>query len=221
MSEAVEIAVDLIDPNFWNPNQVPEPVMAALRENMRRVGFVQPILVRPHPDAPGRFQIVDGEHRWIVARDEGAKTVTAYVRDMSDAEAKAQTLAMNKLRGEMAPEQVARLVRQMDMSAEEVALLTGYNVVELRALDRLLDERLGDAMVKHGGSGDEPEEGDAQPKFVRLAWRVPDSVARVFLSELTLRKDMMGQGTEDWEAIREVALRSAMVPTAELERDAA
>ncbi|MCB9609808.1 MAG: ParB N-terminal domain-containing protein [Polyangiaceae bacterium] len=37
---------------------------AQLSAFVRKVGMVLPLVVRPHPEVEGRYQIIDGEHRW-------------------------------------------------------------------------------------------------------------------------------------------------------------
>jgi ParB family chromosome partitioning protein len=48
----------------WNPNRQSEVVAKAQAESIELFGFIDPILVRPHPDHPDEYQLVDGEHRW-------------------------------------------------------------------------------------------------------------------------------------------------------------
>lgn len=63
-----------IDPGF-------EQLVASIAENGQQV----PVLVRPHPDAPGRFQIVYGRRRLRAAERLG-RSVKAIVKALSDAE---------------------------------------------------------------------------------------------------------------------------------------
>src|SRR5690242_10288081 len=112
MSDVIVVPIDQVFENPWNPNIVPDAIMDALKANIERSGFNQPILVRQRDGRDG-YEVVDGAHRFRAACDLGIEQVPVIVRDMSDAEAKAQTLAMNKLRGEMEPADVARLVREI------------------------------------------------------------------------------------------------------------
>ncbi|CUX66531.1 conserved hypothetical protein [Agrobacterium tumefaciens str. Kerr 14] len=54
-----------------------------LKVSMKEHGQEIPILVRPHPSAPGRYQIAYG-HRRARAAGELGTTVRAYVRDLDD-----------------------------------------------------------------------------------------------------------------------------------------
>lgn len=54
-----------------------------LRESMRNSGQIVPVLVRPHPDKPGEYQLAFGHRRLEALRQIGAK-VKAIVRPLSD-----------------------------------------------------------------------------------------------------------------------------------------
>lgn len=56
---------------------------ARLMASLRTYGQQVPILVRPHPEAPGRYQIVYGRRRVLALRDLG-HPVRALVRDLDD-----------------------------------------------------------------------------------------------------------------------------------------
>jgi len=62
-----------------------EPALAALVESIRQHGQQVPILVRPHPDSPGRYQAAYG-HRRIAAASALGIPVKALIRPLSDDE---------------------------------------------------------------------------------------------------------------------------------------
>lgn len=59
--------------------------LSALVESIRESGQQVPVLLRPHPDGSGRYQVAYGHRRVLAARRLG-RTVKAVVRSMSDAE---------------------------------------------------------------------------------------------------------------------------------------
>ena len=84
----VSIAPDLIDPSpirdrIEDPN-APEEIQ--FREEIAGDGQKIPVLLRPHPDIPGRFLTVYG-HRRIAALRAIGKAVLAIVKDLSYQEA--------------------------------------------------------------------------------------------------------------------------------------
>jgi ParB family chromosome partitioning protein len=85
---AGQVVVDLdpatIDPSFISDRMpAPAETVAALTEAIREHGQINPILVRPHPDTAGRFQVAFG-HRRLRALASLGRPVKAVVRDLTD-----------------------------------------------------------------------------------------------------------------------------------------
>nr|WP_260686679.1 plasmid partitioning protein RepB [Rhizobium leguminosarum] len=82
-----QVVVDLnaaeIDPSFAQ-DRMPGDI-DGLKESIRGQGQQVPILVRPHPDMPGRYQVAFG-HRRHRALNELGLPVKAIVRDLTDEE---------------------------------------------------------------------------------------------------------------------------------------
>ncbi|WP_439632178.1 plasmid partitioning protein RepB [Shinella sp.] len=77
----VELDTDTIDPSFVQDRMLHD--IDGLVEAIREQGQQIPILVRPHPDTPGRYQVAFG-HRRLRAVTELARPVKAVVRDLTD-----------------------------------------------------------------------------------------------------------------------------------------
>jgi hypothetical protein len=235
MPEVVEWPIDRVHPNTWNPNVVPEHTMQALKANVTKMGFNAVLLVRPHPvDGAGALvgekgagvsdtdvQIVDGEHRYRTALAEGYTHVPVIVRAFTDAEAKTQTIAMNKLRGEMDPADVARLVRENaedGLELAEMATYTGYTEAELEAGQRLLEfdwSSLGPAPT----DGDTPPEPD--DRWLDLKFRAPQAVADIVNGELDRLMQHLGYDESQRDthlhfALELMAVTSANTPEGQL-----
>jgi len=56
-----------VEGNDYNPNEVATPEMELLHRSITEDGYTQPIVT--YETAPGRFEIVDGEHRSIVGKE--------------------------------------------------------------------------------------------------------------------------------------------------------
>ena len=78
-----------LDPSFVDASSVPDRMEAtqeqnaAFREMIREHGQSVPILVRPKPKQPDRFEVAFGHRRLRAARELGIK-VRAVVRDLTD-----------------------------------------------------------------------------------------------------------------------------------------
>ncbi|QXX76651.1 plasmid partitioning protein RepB [Methylovirgula sp. HY1] len=80
----VDLDPGLIDASFVRDRMdATEEQNIAFRELIREHGQASPILVRPHPHQPERFQVAFGHRRLLAARELGIK-VRAVVRELSD-----------------------------------------------------------------------------------------------------------------------------------------
>ncbi|WP_457580052.1 plasmid partitioning protein RepB [Ensifer canadensis] len=85
----VELDPDLVDASFvgdrLTDGELDDPDFLALGDSIRENGQQSPILVRPHPEKPGRYQTAYGHRRLNAVRSLGIK-VKAIVRSLTDDE---------------------------------------------------------------------------------------------------------------------------------------
>ena len=136
--QIVELPVDRLEPNPWNPNRVPEATYRKLRAYIEREGFVEPLVVRLLDGAD--YQILGGFHRWQIARDLGYESVPCVVVDLDDRRAKVLTVNLNELKGQSVPALLAELVHDLsrETSLDDLASMLPYDVPELEDLQDLL-----------------------------------------------------------------------------------
>ncbi|GJE04689.1 plasmid partitioning protein RepB [Methylobacterium isbiliense] len=80
----IEIDTALIDPSFVSDRMpVSKEALTSLTEKIRDHGQLNPILVRPHPEAEGRYQVAFG-HRRLRAVMALGLPVRAVVRKLTD-----------------------------------------------------------------------------------------------------------------------------------------
>jgi ParB family chromosome partitioning protein len=114
--------VDKIRPNGFNPNVMPPEEYAALKRDMQQVGpqGTGPILLssaadyyaaKPELAKEGGFIIVDGEHRWRVAKELEWPEVRAETRKMTEDQAKAVCYRANREHGNLDPFKEAALFK--------------------------------------------------------------------------------------------------------------
>ena len=110
------VGIDLLEPNPFQPRMdMPEEALEDLAASIRVQGILQPILVRPHPTEPDRYQIVAGERRWRAAGLAGLHEVPIYMRVLSDVDAAAAALVENLQRQDLNPiEEAEGLKRLID-----------------------------------------------------------------------------------------------------------
>ncbi|BAC91292.1 ParB/RepB/Spo0J family partition protein [Gloeobacter violaceus] len=85
--------------------------MGELIESIRRVGILQPLLVRPL--ANGKYELVAGERRFRAARAVGLEAVPVVIRQLSDTEAVEQALVENLQRESLNPLEETESILQL------------------------------------------------------------------------------------------------------------
>lgn len=178
---------DALTPNPWNPNKMQDRTFAAEKESIGRFGFVDPITVRPHPELDGKFQIIDGEHRWRAAGELDIKKVPVVVLTIGDAEAKKLTIVLNETRGEADTVDLAVLLADIAREDENLLEALPYSQDQLDALLAMADIDMPDY-----GSGDDDGAGsdpDPEADWQTISCRVPATVALVWEQAVETAQD--------------------------------
>jgi ParB family chromosome partitioning protein len=125
------VPIERIRANPHQPRRAfDEAELQELAASIRERGVIQPLLLRPHPEHPGEFQIVAGERRWRAAQAAGLHELPAVVRDLDD--------------GEVLELPIIENIQRADLNAVEEAL--GFR----QLMDRFghTQERLAEALGK-------------------------------------------------------------------------
>ena len=76
LAEEVELRIADIDPDPAQPRlEVDDDLASSIKEH----GVLKAIEVRPHPEHPDRWMIVDGERRWRGSKKAGRSTIAAKI----------------------------------------------------------------------------------------------------------------------------------------------
>ncbi|MBD3237488.1 MAG: hypothetical protein GF330_12350 [Candidatus Eisenbacteria bacterium] len=131
-------AEDLI-PHPLNANIMPPDLREKLRAHLKRTGRYPHLIVRPHPEREGQYEILDGHHRLVILRELGHTEVRCDVWDVDDREAKLLLATLNRLEGQDLPIRRAQLVHELlgEMNLDDLAGLlpeTGRQLEELHSL---------------------------------------------------------------------------------------
>ena len=141
-----EIALDDIRPNPRQPRSVfEEEALAELVHSIREIGLLQPIVVRPVPDADAdgpHYELVAGERRWRAAREAGLDPIPAIVRETGDDVLLRDALLENLHRSQLnALEEAAAYQQLLDdfgCTQEELAARIGRSRPQVSNTLRLL-----------------------------------------------------------------------------------
>lgn len=155
----LEPAVDLaaIDRfKFGNPRHMTDRKRAALGAAVNDIGFAEPIVAREVPGVPGRYEILNGHHRYDLLRDSGAATAPLVVVDVpDDMKARALVLASGNIHADWDAELEAFIGAMMADGATPswVQDVTAFTAADAEILASAGTEFLDDVI------GGDPEDG--------------------------------------------------------------
>lgn len=158
--ERQDLPLALLDDAADNPNSMEPEQFAMLAEAIRRVGFLQPALVRARDE--GRYEIIDGHHRVRAARELKFSEVPCVVVRCDDRTTVALRVGMNRLRGELNLSAVAKSLDDLVANGWQMGdlTITGFSADEvgdlLQSLKLNEDDVLGQ-QVEVAGDDDHEE----------------------------------------------------------------
>lgn len=171
---AVKTTVDKLHPNPWNPNSMTVRQGEATQESLDEFGQILELVVRPHPENPSEFQIVDGEHRFERLNQRVSVNI---LFGLTEAEAKKLTIVLNNTRGEADKIELAKLLAEIqDDLGEQTITALPYTDIELEELIKLAsvdwdNYGLGGEDDDQDGLGD--DDSDEDDEWVTLRMRIP------------------------------------------------
>jgi ParB family chromosome partitioning protein len=139
--EVTQLAVDLIDPNPFQPRQIfNNDAIDELKNSILKQGLLQPVVVRP---SGTRYQLILGERRLRATRAAGLKTIPAQIRIVESSEEMLELAILENVhREDLTPIELAtaitRLQQQYALTQEVVAEKMGMSRAHVANLVRLL-----------------------------------------------------------------------------------
>ena len=132
-----------IVPNAQQPRSVfDESDLAELVHSIREVGVLQPIVVRPLPDQPGKYELVMGERRLRATKEAGLDSIPAVVRETADVDMLRDALLENLHRAQLNPLEEASAYQQLladfGITQDELAQRIGRSRPQITNTIRLL-----------------------------------------------------------------------------------
>lgn len=147
-SKIRRIRLEKLMPHPDNPNRMSRANFAKLVRNIKRTGQYEPLVVRPHPNLTGFFQIINGQHRCRALKALGHERVDAVVWSASDEDTDILLTTLNRLGSRDILDKKLTLLRRLDarMPTRDLAKL----VPQTRGqLERLIHHKpLSQAMVR-------------------------------------------------------------------------
>ena len=155
------LALDLLAPSSLQPRRhFDETALSELAASISEKGVLQPLLVRPDPQRPGRYEIIAGERRWRASQRAQVHEVPVHVTNLGDAEVLEVALIENLQREDLTAIEEARgykrLQEDFSHTQERVAEVVGKsrahvaNTLRLLSLPRAVQDLLDAGTITAG-----------------------------------------------------------------------
>lgn len=136
-----EIPVEEIRPNRYQPRQdFDEAALETLKDSVKRIGIIEPLLVRRLPDQG--YELIAGERRLRAAKLAGIQMVPAMIREYNDAEISEIALIENIQREDLNALEEAkaydRLMKEFGLTQDIMAKKIGRSRSHIANFLRLL-----------------------------------------------------------------------------------
>jgi ParB-like chromosome segregation protein Spo0J len=135
------IPLEHLIPHPLNANVMSEDLREKLKAHIKRTARYPFLVVRPHPEADGKYQVLDGHHRVAVLRELGHTEARCDVWEVGDREANLLLATLNRLEGQDAPIRRAQLVHELlgEMNMADLAGLLPETEKQIEELHSLLE----------------------------------------------------------------------------------
>ncbi len=145
--ELKEIAISKLAAHPANANVMGGAKFNKLVRNIERTGYIEPIVVRPHPKKRGHFQIINGHHRVKAIEKLGRKEADCVIWDVDDEQTAVFLATLNRLCGSDEPAKKIELLKELKkrIGTVELAKLLPQTAKQIEQLTNL---KLSDVAVK-------------------------------------------------------------------------
>ena len=142
-SSVQHIPIEWINPGPWQPRRTfDNDSLKELAKSLVKQGVIQPILIRPTPNAVNKYQLIAGERRWRAAQIAKIYEIPAVIREFSEQEAAQIALVENIQRRDLSSIEEAtaysQLIQTYGYTQHELSELIGKSRSHIANLMRLL-----------------------------------------------------------------------------------
>ena len=144
LERIARLPVEQIQRGRYQPRRDFDPdALRELADSIAVQGVIQPIVVRPLPEAENRYEIIAGERRWRAAQQAGLTEIPVVVREVDEPTAVAIGLIENIQRADLNPLEEAgaleRLLGEFGLTHQQIAEAVGKSRTTVTNLLRLLE----------------------------------------------------------------------------------
>lgn len=110
-----------IKENYWNPNFCSAAIQRAIEDDIRKNGFIDPIILQKHNKKTGQDNmIINGEHRFRIFKKiigdalvNAGTPIPCTIIDCNDKTAMALTIRLNREHGELMPDKIGKIAMEL------------------------------------------------------------------------------------------------------------
>lgn len=215
-----KVLVTALEPNPWNPNKMPGRLLVKLTKNieetLKKGKSIPPVVVRPHPTDKGRYQIIDGFHRYKSFKQLKVPDIDVFVMDVDDATAKLLTMNLNYLRGDKDPEKYTTLVSDLlegGMTLDDLSALLPEDEADISDLITTFGdgEAIRQLIAAQDAAGvrDTVKDLNEDNVFVELRYNVSVTQAKVIKRELDRISARLAGNNTEGRALEFMAVQSS------------
>ena len=194
----MRIPVDsiIVNPKIIAREKIDEEFVNELKESIKEVGLLNPIVVRPAKD--GKYEIIDGLHRFIAAKKLGWKDIEANIVNLSDVDALIYSITNNIQRKQMDPmeeaQAILKLINEYGLTETEVAKRLGKSVT-------WVSQRIAIALKLPDEVKKLLETGKLPLSVAVLATRIPDREKQIKFVQKVVEENMSADEARDYLAV--------------------
>lgn len=152
-----ELPLDQLQRGRYQPRQplTTDPALAELTDSIRVLGVIEPVVVRPLPEQPDRYEILAGDRRWRAAQQAGLERIPAVIHEVDDRTAAAIALVENLQRQDLNAIEAAagmrRLAQEFGLNQAQLGELLGKSTAAVsKALGLLKLPAEARALIQRG-----------------------------------------------------------------------
>jgi ParB-like chromosome segregation protein Spo0J len=146
--EVTKVHVSALNPSPYNPRSITPAMLESLKENIKRFGFVSPVVVQEQSEKYGSSIIIGGHQRVRALREiciednVAIPPIPAVVLRVDDRGAKILNIALNKIDGDFDARLLGEVLEDLHASrpiADDEVKVLGLEDDELRRFLKLAD----------------------------------------------------------------------------------
>lgn len=131
VSEVIKMDLDKLQIPDYNANTMPQDEFTKLKRNIKKYGYLEFIVANKRTN----YTIVSGSHRKMALTQLGWKKAEVIVIDVSLAEEKVLSIAMNRIRGVFDQSKLEKLIQDIRKSDFNEFEFTGLSDFEFEMMD--------------------------------------------------------------------------------------